>query len=134
MANRHVESDLVRDIINLLNLHGCVAVRFNNQPTMQVSNGKFVGYRKLANRRGISDVVAVAPNGRSIWIEVKTATGRLSDEQRLFLDDVHRCGSVAMVARSIDDVVAMITRQHMFEWRAPCTPNWIKRTRGKAGG
>lgn len=125
-VNKRTESDLVREIIELLNMHRCVAVRFNNQPTMQVSNGVFVGYRRLTNRRGIADIVAVAPNGRSIWIEVKTARGRLSDEQREFLDDVHSHGAIAMVARSVDDVIAMIARQHLLEWNAPSIVNWKK--------
>lgn len=36
--------------------------------------------------------------------EVKAARGRLSPEQRQFLDVVQRAGGVAIVARSADDV------------------------------
>lgn len=53
--------------------------------------------------RGISDILGVY-NGRSIAIEVKTKTGRLSDYQKLFLASFNKAGGLSLVARSVLDV------------------------------
>jgi hypothetical protein len=87
-------------------------------------NVKFLGYRKLNNRRGISDVCGVAPNGRSIWIEAKTKDGMVSEDQRDFLDDVHQNGAIAMVARSIEDAAAMVAMQSGSKWKAEMERTW----------
>jgi hypothetical protein len=122
--NVRSESNLVRAIIDLLNLSGCVAVRFNNQPTAQVVRGQFFGYRRLNNPRGIPDIVGVAPTGRAIWIEAKTDDGRVSKDQKLFLDTVHHQGAIAMVARSVDDVAAVISIMDRTNWRPTLTRTW----------
>jgi hypothetical protein len=52
---------------------------------------------------GVPDLVVIAPGGRAFFLEVKTADGRLSTDQR----DVHAClvalGTPATIVRSIDD-------------------------------
>lgn len=35
------------------------------------------------NQRGFPDLVAALPNGRTVWLELKSAGGRMSDEQRM---------------------------------------------------
>jgi hypothetical protein len=54
---------------------------------------------------GMSDVHGIlAPSGRVIEIECKTATGRLTEAQQNWLAMVTKFGGLAIVARSIDDV------------------------------
>lgn len=44
-----------------------------------------------------------------VAIELKAATGRVSTEQRQFIDLVNRWGGVAGVARSVEDAEALIS-------------------------
>jgi hypothetical protein len=41
-------------------------------------------------------------------VEVKTATGRLRPEQRVWLDAVQSAGGIAGVVRSVDDARALL--------------------------
>lgn len=59
--------------------------------------------------RGISDILGVLPpGGRFLAIEVKTATGKLTEHQLRFLSAVREAGGVAFVARSLDDVISTL--------------------------
>ena len=42
-------------------------------------------------------------------IEVKTSTGRLTPQQRHWLDAVHQAGGIAGVARSVGDALQIVT-------------------------
>ena len=55
--------------------------------------------------RGVSDIICVTPTGKVVFIEVKSAKGRVSDEQKEFISRVAECNGYAFVARSIDDVI-----------------------------
>ena len=58
------------------------------------------------HRNGTADILGVSGDGsgRFIAIEVKTPRGRLSENQKSFLDDINKCGGIGFVARSVDDV------------------------------
>lgn len=63
-------------------------------------------YRKpkgALQRNGISDIAGVY-RGVAIFIEVKSSTGTLSDDQKSFRDDVENCGGVFIMARTIEDI------------------------------
>ena len=60
-------------------------------------------HQSLGSYRGIADLYALK-NGRHVWIEVKTAKGRLSKDQEKFRDEVEAYGGVYIVARSVEDV------------------------------
>ena len=60
---------------------------------------------------GSADLVGVlAPSGRLIALECKSATGRLRPEQRAWLDVVRRFGGFACVVRSADEALAAVER------------------------
>jgi hypothetical protein len=60
---------------------------------------------------GSSDLIGIlAPSGRLLALEVKTPVGRLTLEQRQFLELVRRRGGFACVVRSVDDAVAAMDR------------------------
>ena len=46
----------------------------------------------------------VAPHGRRLEIECKSATGRLRTQQRKFGEMIERMGGLFVVARSVEDV------------------------------
>jgi hypothetical protein len=56
------------------------------------------------SKKGISDILGVLPGGRFLAIEVKANSGKLTDHQSQFLDDVSQAGGLAFVARSIEDI------------------------------
>ena len=63
-------------------------------------------YRPSSNR-GMADIHATVLVGGipvSVWLEVKTAKGRLSENQKIFRDTVNATGGFYYVVRSIDDV------------------------------
>ena len=56
-------------------------------------------------------------------IEVKTPTGRLTPQQRSWLEAVHRAGGIAGVARSVADALQIIEPPLAFPQRNPSAPH-----------
>ena len=61
------------------------------------------GYMRTASVSGLPDIVAIK-DGIYIGLEVKTATGRQSEEQREIQNRVTAAGGLYFVVRSLDDV------------------------------
>lgn len=60
---------------------------------------------------GSADLIGWQPgSGRFVAIEVKTGRGRLTQEQTRFIEAVNEQGGVGLVARSVDDVAAILRR------------------------
>jgi VRR-NUC domain len=53
---------------------------------------------------GVPDLAVIAPGGKAHFLEVKTPTGRLSDDQREIMDTLGRLGAPVMTVASVDDV------------------------------
>lgn len=53
---------------------------------------------------GVSDIIGVLPDGTFVAIEVKTPKGRLSESQKIFLNNIQECNGIAFVARSVLEV------------------------------
>jgi len=69
-------------------------------------------YRKSNNPfhiKGVSDILGILPDGRFLAIEVKSATGRPSEEQKKFIWQINANGGKAFLARSIEDVEAELS-------------------------
>jgi len=62
---------------------------------------------------GFSDLFGVATGGRAVFIEVKSATGRLLDDQRHFLNTMAKVGALAGVARNTDDAESIFDGQNI---------------------
>jgi len=63
--------------------------------------------------RGTADLLALVPHAEwylPVWIEIKSATGKLRPEQESFRDDVLSRGHAFVVARSSDDVLDWLRR------------------------
>lgn len=60
---------------------------------------------------GFSDLFGVRKSdGRAVFIEVKTAKGRLSLQQEMFLTAMKKAGAVAGVCRSAEEAVNLILK------------------------
>lgn len=74
-------------------------------------------WQGLGSKRGVSDIISVQPGtGRMIAIEIKAPRGVVSEAQQQFLDAVDLQGGIAIVARSVEDVIVGLGLQDRFKW------------------
>jgi hypothetical protein len=79
-----------------------------------IPNGGFrlfseaVRFKSEGVKRGPTDLFFVAPNGVSAWLETKTPTGSLSDEQKGFRATCLRNGHLWGMYRTIDEGLAQV--------------------------
>ena len=58
---------------------------------------------------GSADLIGILkPDGRFIAFEVKTETGRLSSDQKLWIAAVRNAGALAFVVRSVEEALACL--------------------------
>lgn len=67
-------------------------------------NAGQVKYNVKLSPKGTPDLYVVLP-GKSLWIEVKKKTGKVSDVQEEMHEELTSLGQRVIVARSIDDVI-----------------------------
>jgi hypothetical protein len=65
-------------------------------------------YIRANTARGMSDIMGVLKDGRTLAIEVKSRTGRMRPGQEEFLQTIRQAGGVAGVCRSVEDAVALL--------------------------
>jgi len=74
----------------------------------------------LGMRSGISDLIAILPTPdlpyRIVFIEVKTQTGRQSDNQKKFEARVTDAGYEFFLVRSVDDVKSIVENHVEKYW------------------
>lgn len=59
--------------------------------------------------KGFADLSGVRKSdGRAVYIEVKTASGRVSKDQKQFLSKMREYGAIAGVARSEEEAIKLI--------------------------
>lgn len=111
------ESDIQNAIMIALSEAGCTVWRNNVGTGWQGRMSRtLMGSVLLDDPRplhaglcvGSSDIIGITADGRFLAVEVKTKTGRVSDEQQRFIDAVRRKGGVAGVARSVEEAVTLI--------------------------
>ena len=93
------ESQLVYAVMRELGKHGAV---------FRTNAGQFYtksGQRVSGLPKGFADVMVVLPSGRVAFVEVKTDSGKLSPEQKGFLEKMRGLGALAGVARSVQDAL-----------------------------
>lgn len=61
---------------------------------------------------GYSDLSGVRiSDGKAVFIEVKTAKGRVSEKQKKFIRRMRECGALADICRSAEDAIKLITEE-----------------------
>lgn len=83
------EGDIQRSIMDYLRLRDWFVVKI---------------HQSLGSYKGIADLVATK-DGVTLWIEVKTPSGKQSEHQKTFESDIVSHGGRYMVARSVDEVM-----------------------------
>jgi hypothetical protein len=96
------ERTIQSQILEYLGYRGIKAFRINAGmiPTGEKRSRRMI---RLAPK-GFSDIVAVLPGGRACFIECKTAKGKTTPFQDIFLEEMREQGALAFVARSTEDV------------------------------
>lgn len=60
---------------------------------------------------GFSDLFGVRiSDGRAVFIEVKTPSGRATKEQKNFISKMRSCGAIAGVCRSAEEAIILIRK------------------------
>ncbi len=91
-----------------------------NQPDLWLlhhcPNGGFRGmqagmrFKALGVKAGVPDVVLPVPRGKyyGLWIEVKTATGKVSDSQKEWHERLTKIGHFVVVIRTAEEGIETI--------------------------
>jgi len=99
------ESAILKSCLHYLNLRGIEAFRMNTGMAMLPGRGGKLQPVRFG-KKGLPDICGYLDGGRALFVEVKSATGKLRPEQRAFLERAERCGCKVVVARSVDDLIA----------------------------
>lgn len=104
------EADILRAIMSLLKRHPRVAQcwRQNSGTFAERNRDGSTRYIRANTQRGMSDIMGVLRDGRTLAIEVKSRTGRMRPGQEEFLATIRQAGGVAGVCRSVDDAVKLL--------------------------
>jgi hypothetical protein len=104
------ESEILRAIMALLKRHPRVAQcwRQNSGTFAERNRDGSMRYVRANTQRGMSDIMGVLRDGRTLAIEVKSRTGRMRPGQEEFLQTIRQAGGVAGVCRSVEDAVALL--------------------------
>ena len=89
------EGIIQKSIVDYCTLKGALVFRMNS--------GK-AKYNIKLSPTGTPDLLVVY-SSRCLWVEVKTATGKVSDIQKEMHDRLNKMGQRVIVARSIDDII-----------------------------
>jgi hypothetical protein len=72
----------------------------NPSGAVQIRPGKFMSF----GLKGSSDILGILPGGRFLAVECKAEHGRLSPDQREFLNDIAALGGVALVVKNWKEI------------------------------
>jgi hypothetical protein len=78
-----------------------VRVWRNNTGSVKTEDGRFVTF----GLKGSADIIGILQGGRFLAIEVKKPGGRVSPDQKKFIDTINAEGGIAFVAYSVDEVI-----------------------------
>lgn len=98
MAKTQTETLIRRNIVAALRLAGWAV---------------FYIFQGLGSYKGISDLIAMK-DGKTIYIECKTPTGKQSEHQKQFEKIVTEHGCKYILARSVNDVAELLNYNVLF--------------------
>jgi len=101
------EGAVVQACLEYLGIYGAFVWR-NNTGSLKDKINRPVFFGKP----GSSDILGLLPGGRFIAVECKSKKGKLSENQKDFLAEVERLGGLAIVARSVDDIMKAVEGRH----------------------
>lgn len=110
-SGNETEAQIQKAIMQVLHRHPKVArVWRQNSGTFKQSYGGKDRYVRANTAQGMSDIMGILKDGRTLAIEVKSATGTVKAHQHEFLNSIATAGGIAFVARSVSDVLTKLER------------------------
>jgi hypothetical protein len=104
------ESDVQSAILRALRIHPAVGAFWRqNTGAFALGEGKARRFVRFGPK-GSPDIHGYLKDGRALYIEVKRPSGRVSDDQRAFIENAIKAGCVAFVARSVSEVWKVLDR------------------------
>lgn len=98
------ESDILRDCLLWLKLHGAFCWRQNQGAISGEHNGKR-RFLRFTSMQGVSDILGILkPSGRLLAVECKRPGKHPTVEQAAFLEMIRQFGGVAICAHGIDEL------------------------------
>jgi hypothetical protein len=109
-SGQPTEAQILKAVMALLKRHPKVAQCWRqNSGTFQERNRDgSVRYIRANTAKGMSDIMGILKDGRTLAIEVKSATGRMRPGQEEFLATIRQAGGVAGVCRSVEEAQALL--------------------------
>jgi len=89
-SGQQPETAILRAVRDYLRVQGWLCIRMQ---------------QGIGSHKGIADLYCLK-DGRSVWLEIKTPTGKQSRHQEAFQDQVRNYGGEYAIARSLDDVMS----------------------------
>ena len=92
------EGKIQRECLVVISKHGGIPLR--------LQSGLFYtkdGTPVKIGMNGVPDSLALLPNGRAVFMEFKTANGSLREDQKRFIEELHKLGFEAYVVRSKEE-------------------------------
>ena len=105
---RTPEAAVLSACLRYLSARGIVAWR-NNKGAGRFRN-KSGGERflRFGGPDGAPDIVGYMPDGRALFVECKASDGRIRPEQQEFIARARKAGCVAVIVRSLDELIAAL--------------------------
>lgn len=97
-----LEKEIENEILCFLNEIGIFA--WKNQ-SVGIYDERKKCYRRPKNRhhiKGVSDIIGILPSGRFIGIEVKSESGRASEDQLKFITRANDRNGLCFISRSVE--------------------------------
>lgn len=105
---KHPEHNIQVDIVNFLRLQKVFCFAVPNGGLRSLTTAAFL--KKEGATAGVSDLIVLLKD-KCVFVEVKTKTGRQSEEQKNFQAAVELLGFSYQVWRSLDDAIRFIKEE-----------------------
>ena len=103
------EKTIENSILSWLAMNGVYAFKHESQGTYDTKLGTYRRKFSIHRKLGVADIIGIY-KGKPLAIEVKSAIGRLNDNQKKFLQEWADEGGISIVARSVEDVIECLAR------------------------
>lgn len=103
-------------ILHWLNLQpGCKAWKNKSLGVFDPRRKVFLKNRSVYSEKGTSDILGIY-RGIMLCIEVKSRKGKVQPHQAEFLATMDKLGAIAFVARSVEDVKAVLFEKQVLKF------------------
>ena len=122
-SHKHTEAELQREVARLLDRIGVLWMHPANERKCTPRQGALL--KRCGVKPGVPDVLIFTGcmtlddvygtvKHKGLAIELKSAKGRLSDEQRKWMDDLQQCGWSVHLCRTMESVVKVLNDHGMI--------------------